>query len=84
LLYWHKSTNTDAPHKQRAQAQEALLLVQEQLSQRPIIDWQKSQASEAPIFKENCTVVTELLPNDIFWPAEARHQQYLEKLGFRY
>ena len=74
-LYYHTET-------QRLQAQEALLLVQEQLTQRPLVDWHASQATEVPVFKENCTVVTELLPNATFWTAEPKHQQYLEKLGF--
>ena len=46
------------------------------------MDWHASQATEVPVFKENCTVVTELLPNATFWTAEPKHQQYLEKLGF--
>ena len=74
-VYYHTET-------QRLQAEEALLLVQQQLSVRPILDWEKSITNEVPEVKENCTVVTELLPNATFWPAEERHQQYLEKLGF--
>jgi len=60
---------------------QALLLVQSQLEERPLIDERKSEEAGRPILQENCTVVTELLPNSTFWIAEERHQQFLEKVG---
>ena len=33
--------------------------------------------------KHKRPIVTEVTPADVFWPAEAYHQQYLEKRGLR-